>query len=192
MDNYRFYLSARVLLNKTSYRVHSLGASFDSGADLDICSSWYGLTHVLRLSSSSKCGILLSVFVLVVYLRRFLEILNFPNGHLHFNRASAILPLQRLVDGLTSNSVTYLILPNGYLHFIRPSAILPLQGAADGPTGRSHTAKYLWIMTASCQITCAIPWLPCKQLPYLPEYPRISRIRRRDKSDLPLPVLSYK
>jgi len=47
-------------------------------------------------------------------------------------------------------------------------------------------------MTACCQITCAIPWLPCEQLPYPPEHPRISRIRRRDKSDLPLPSLSYK
>ena len=47
-------------------------------------------------------------------------------------------------------------------------------------------------MTACCQITCAIPWLPCEQLPYPPEHPRISRIRQRDKSDLPLPVLSYK
>ena len=47
-------------------------------------------------------------------------------------------------------------------------------------------------MTACCQITCAIPWLPCEQLPYPPEYLRISRMRQRDKSDLPLPVLSYK
>ena len=38
------------------------------GVDLDICISWYGDTHVLRLSSSSRCGIgsiLLSVFMLV-------------------------------------------------------------------------------------------------------------------------------
>ena len=48
------------------------------------------------------------------------------------------------------------------------------------------------IMTACCQITCAISWLPCEQLPYPPEHPRISRMRQRDKSDLPLPVLSYK
>ena len=48
------------------------------------------------------------------------------------------------------------------------------------------------IMTACHQITCAIPWLPCEQLPYPPEHPRISRMRQRDKSDLPLPVLSYK
>ena len=47
-------------------------------------------------------------------------------------------------------------------------------------------------MTACCQITCAIPWLPCEQLPYPPEHPRISRMWRRDKSDLPLPVFSYK
>ena len=47
-------------------------------------------------------------------------------------------------------------------------------------------------MTAYCQITCAIPWLPCEQLPYPPEHPRISRMRQRDKSDLPLPSLSYK
>ena len=47
-------------------------------------------------------------------------------------------------------------------------------------------------MTTCCQITYAIPWLPCEQLPYPPEHPRISRIRRRDKSDLPLPSLSYK
>jgi len=48
------------------------------------------------------------------------------------------------------------------------------------------------IMISCCQITCAIPWLPCEQLPYPPEYPRISWMRQRDKSDLPLPVLSYK
>jgi len=48
------------------------------------------------------------------------------------------------------------------------------------------------IMTAYCQITCTIPWLPCEQLPYPPEYSRTSRMRQRDKSDLPLPVLSYK
>jgi len=48
------------------------------------------------------------------------------------------------------------------------------------------------IMFACCQITCAIPWLSCEQLPYSPEHPRISRMRRRDKSDLPLPILSYK
>ena len=47
-------------------------------------------------------------------------------------------------------------------------------------------------MTTCCQITCAIPGLPCEQLPYPPEYPRISQMRRRDKSDLPLPSLSYK
>jgi len=47
-------------------------------------------------------------------------------------------------------------------------------------------------MTAYCQITCAIPWLPCEQLSYPPEHPRISRMRQRDKSDLPLPFLSYK
>ena len=47
-------------------------------------------------------------------------------------------------------------------------------------------------MTACCQISCAIPWLPCEQLPYPPEHPQISRMRQRDKSDLPLPVLSYK
>jgi len=47
-------------------------------------------------------------------------------------------------------------------------------------------------MTACCQITCAIPWLPCEQLPYPPEHPRISRMQQRDKSDFPLPVLSYK
>ena len=47
-------------------------------------------------------------------------------------------------------------------------------------------------MTACRQITCTIPWLPCEQLPYPPEHPRISRMRQRDKSYLPLPVLSYK
>ena len=47
-------------------------------------------------------------------------------------------------------------------------------------------------MTACCQNTCAIPRLPCEQLPYPLEYPRISRMRQRDKSDLPLPDLSYK
>jgi len=48
------------------------------------------------------------------------------------------------------------------------------------------------ITTTCCQITCAIPWLLCEQLPYPSEHPRISRMRQRDKSDLPLPVLSYK
>jgi len=48
------------------------------------------------------------------------------------------------------------------------------------------------IITACYQITCAIPWLPCEQLPYPPEHPRISRMRQRDKLDLPLPDLSYK
>ena len=47
-------------------------------------------------------------------------------------------------------------------------------------------------MTACCQIICTIPWLPCEQLPYPPEHSRISWMRQRDKSDLPLPVLSYK
>ena len=47
-------------------------------------------------------------------------------------------------------------------------------------------------MTACRQITCAIPWLSCEQLPYPPEHPRISRMQRRDKSDLVLPSLSYK
>jgi len=47
-------------------------------------------------------------------------------------------------------------------------------------------------MTVCCQITCAISWLPCEQLPYPPEHPLISRMRQRDKSDLPLPDLSYK
>jgi len=46
--------------------------------------------------------------------------------------------------------------------------------------------------TAYCQINCAIPWLSCEQLLYLSEHPRISQMRQRDKSDLPLPVLSYK
>ena len=75
---------------------------------------------------------------------------------------------------------------------MHPSAILPLEGTADGPTKKSYTVEYLQITTASCQITCTIPWLSCEQLPYPPEYPRISRIRRRDKSNLPLPILSYK
>ena len=48
------------------------------------------------------------------------------------------------------------------------------------------------ITTACCQITCAIPWFSCEQLPYPPEHPRISRMWQRDKSNLPLPVLSYK
>ena len=48
------------------------------------------------------------------------------------------------------------------------------------------------IMNACCQIICTNPWLPCEQLPYPPEHPRISQMRQRDKSDLPLPVLSYK
>jgi len=47
-------------------------------------------------------------------------------------------------------------------------------------------------MTACCQITCAIPWFSCEQLPYPPKYPRISQMRQRDKSDLPLLDLSYK
>ena len=48
------------------------------------------------------------------------------------------------------------------------------------------------IMTACRQITCAIPWLQWKQLPYPPEHPWILRMRQRDKSGLPLPILSYK
>ena len=48
------------------------------------------------------------------------------------------------------------------------------------------------ILTACCQIIYVIPWLPCEQLPYPPEHHRISRMRQRDKSNLPLPVLSYK
>ena len=48
------------------------------------------------------------------------------------------------------------------------------------------------IMTACCQITCAIPWLTFEQLPYPPEHPRLSRIRQRHKSDLTPPILSYK
>jgi hypothetical protein len=47
------------------------------------------------------------------------------------------------------------------------------------------------IMIAHYQITYRIPWLPCKQLSYPPEHPRISRIRQRDKSEIPLPTLSY-
>jgi len=44
----------------------------------------------------------------------------------------------------------------------------------------------LKIMIAYCQITYTIPWLSCEQLPYLPEHPRFSRIRQRDKSKMPL------
>jgi len=47
-------------------------------------------------------------------------------------------------------------------------------------------------MTACCQITYRIPWLPCEQLPYPPEHPRISWIRQRDKLEMPLLTLSYK
>ena len=47
-------------------------------------------------------------------------------------------------------------------------------------------------MTACCQIICTIPWLPCKQLPYPPEHPRILWIWQRDKSELPLLTLPYK
>ena len=47
-------------------------------------------------------------------------------------------------------------------------------------------------MTACRQITCTFPWLPCDQLPYPPEHLRISRIRQRDKTDLPLLTLPYK
>jgi len=70
---------------------------------------------------------------------------------------------------------------------MRPSAILPLEGTADGPTKKSHTVKYLKVMTASCQITCAIPWLPCEQLPYPPEYPRVSRMRQKISQICPCP-----
>jgi len=48
------------------------------------------------------------------------------------------------------------------------------------------------IMIACCQITCTIPWLPCKQLPYPPEHPRISQIRQWDKSEMPLLISPYK
>ena len=72
-DNYQVYLLPwhSVFLsppNRTSHCVHSLGASFDSSVDLDVCTSWYGVTHVLHLPNSLKCGIgsiLVSVFVLV-------------------------------------------------------------------------------------------------------------------------------
>ena len=43
------------------------------------------------------------------------------------------------------------------------------------------------IMTVCCQITCAIPWLPCEQLPYSPEYPRISRMRQEISQICPCP-----
>jgi hypothetical protein len=48
------------------------------------------------------------------------------------------------------------------------------------------------IMITCCQITCTIPWLSCEQLPYLSEQPRISRIRQRDKSKIPLLIPAYK
>jgi len=47
-------------------------------------------------------------------------------------------------------------------------------------------------MITCCQITCTIPWLSCEQLPYPPEHSRFSRIRQRDKSEIPLLTLSYK
>ena len=47
-------------------------------------------------------------------------------------------------------------------------------------------------MTACCQITYTIPWLPCEQLPYPTANPRISRRRKIDKSEMPLLTLSYK
>ena len=55
---------------------------------------------------------------------------------------------------------------------------------------------YSWIspkiMITCCQITCTILWLSCEQLPYPPEHPRISRIRQRDKLEIPLLTSTYK
>jgi len=72
MDKYRFYLPPRIQCFKSLGQDFSPCSSFRCiiwlGVGLDICTSWYGVTHVLRLSSSSRCGIgsiLLSVFVLV-------------------------------------------------------------------------------------------------------------------------------
>ena len=72
MDKYRFYLPARIQCFKSSGQDFSPCSSFRCiiwlGVGLDICTSWYGVTHVLCLSSTSRCGIgsiLLSVFVLV-------------------------------------------------------------------------------------------------------------------------------
>jgi len=47
-------------------------------------------------------------------------------------------------------------------------------------------------MTACCKITCIIPSLPCEQLPYPIDHPRISRMWQRDKSKMPLLTLPYK
>ena len=72
MDKYRFYLPARIQCFKSSGQNFSPCSSFWCiiwlGVGLDICTSWYGVTHVLRLFSSSRYGIgsiLLSVFALV-------------------------------------------------------------------------------------------------------------------------------
>ena len=72
MDKYQFYLPAWIQCFKSSGQDFSPCSSFRCiiwlGVGLDIYTSWYGITHVLRLSSSSRCNIgsiLLSVFVLV-------------------------------------------------------------------------------------------------------------------------------
>jgi hypothetical protein len=62
MDNYRFYLPARVQCFKSSEQDFSpclflRWIIWSQGGDLDVCTSWYGVTHVLRLSSSLKWSI---------------------------------------------------------------------------------------------------------------------------------------
>ena len=61
---------------------------------------------------------------------------------------------------------------------MRPSATLPLERIADEPTRRSYTVKYLQNLD--------------RLLSNRLRNPLISRMRRRDKSDLPLSILSYK
>ena len=50
----------------------------------------------------------------------------------------------------------------------------------------------LQIMICCHQIIYTIPWLSCEQLPYLSEQPRLLRVWQIDKSEMPLPSLTYK
>jgi hypothetical protein len=57
MDNYRFYLPARVQCFKSSKKDFSpclflRWLIWPQGGDHDMCTPWYGVTHVLRSSSS--------------------------------------------------------------------------------------------------------------------------------------------
>ena len=64
--------------------------------------------------------------------------------------------------------------------------------AADGSLKYCAQWNILKIMITCHQITCTISWLSCKQLPYSSEQRQISRMRQRDKSEMPLLDSTYK